>query len=146
MNKKPTKKDNIKFYLLFMMIVIAFILISLMAYHNRNDCLLAHEGNCECTLCLERKHEDFCKCDLCSKLNKMENKRHLADCKYVECIVNHKEDCHNANCYCKCPTCNKCENFDTAFMCWGGVAGIILVWYAVDNIRERKQKQQMQCD
>jgi hypothetical protein len=139
MNKELTRKDKFKFRSILLLITIVFIAAILMVYHLQSDCLIVHESNCDCVLCLETKHGDFCKCDLCSKLDKID-KKHLADCKYVECVVNHQDDCRNANCYCKCPTCSKCELFNTFIVCWSTLAGIFLTWYAIDYIRERKQK------
>lgn len=109
-NKKQMKK-KLSSIIFFLSIMVFVIVAMFMSKHFATNCPLTHEAACECVLCLENQHEDFCRCDLCSKLDKIDEK-HLANCKYIECVVEHKEDCHNANCICKCPTCDTCKAFD----------------------------------
>jgi hypothetical protein len=110
MDKKQIKK-KLRSIISFLSMIVFVIVAMFMFKHFTTNCPLTHETACECVLCLENLHADFCRCDLCSKLDKIDEK-HLANCKYIECVVEHKEDCHNANCICKCPTCDTCKAFD----------------------------------
>ncbi len=103
-----------------------FLLLGIFSYPilqnttHTTECPNSHETFCQCALCKYKFHDTFmrrgrfssipCNCELCQKIGNLKTYDHDDECKYVEHVACHDENCTNSECECYCQTCEICKS------------------------------------
>jgi uncharacterized membrane protein (DUF373 family) len=111
--KIPKPKDLkrlIKLLISFVVFIAILIVFYTTVYNTHLEtCPLNHNETCECAICEAQSHSENCGCNACSEFKGIFKERHSQECGYIECVINHDENCNKGECVCicECKTCDK---------------------------------------